>query len=205
MEMEKWVVYGSMFSVLLPLIIGSSTLMNKPDKGVLPILLLLLLSFLTDLICYFYAPYGPTYWIINLFSIFEILILGFIYSTQWKSRFIFLIVPIIWCVAFGIKLFENINGFHGEYFAISSFIVMAFACYAFYRIFIEESVLSLESYYFFWINTGFLIYASGSLFSFLLSHHILMENESSWMLHNAANILKNLLFAIGLWKARLTR
>lgn len=59
----------------------------------------------------------------------------------------------------------------------------------------------------FFITSGFLIYASGSLFTYLmmtsiLSHKAIGFFPNAWIFTCIANILKNFLISYGLWRAR---
>jgi hypothetical protein len=55
----------------------------------------------------------------------------------------------------------------------------------------------------FWINSAVLIFFSGNLFLFALTHylvHILNDNlVVYWGFHNLLNIVKNILFAAGFY------
>ncbi|MCB2203434.1 hypothetical protein KQI65_01695 [bacterium] len=51
----------------------------------------------------------------------------------------------------------------------------------------------------FWVSAAILVYYSGSLFVFTLMDLILESEKSFWYIHSAVNLLKNILYAIGLY------
>jgi hypothetical protein len=63
--------------------------------------------------------------------------------------------------------------------------------------------VNLLNYTIMWINTGVLVYFAFNLFLFLMSHYVLTQSDAQsgsmvWSFHNVNNIMKNLLFGIGL-------
>lgn len=73
--------------------------------------------------------------------------------------------------------------------------------------FYSLSTVPTSSYFghsFIWINTGVMIYFSLSLLLFAMGHHIFTEMDASlgsivWSSHNVNNIIKNMMFAVGLY------
>ena len=58
-----------------------------------------------------------------------------------------------------------------------------------------------------WINIGVMIYFCLNLFLFLMANHVLtrLDSETSaliWSSHNINNVIKNILFAIGIFYAK---
>ena len=56
----------------------------------------------------------------------------------------------------------------------------------------------------FWINTAILIYFSGNLFLFIFNTYLVSVLKDDlvvyWSFHNLLYLIKNVLFAIGLWQ-----
>lgn len=91
--------------------------------------------------------------------------------------------------------------------AISIHSLLAVVCCLFYflKIFRNETEIFIEEDPRFIFVVGFLFFYSVGLFSWILNtYNLKAELNITWAFHNLANILKNIFFAIGLWKARLT-
>ncbi len=69
------------------------------------------------------------------------------------------------------------------------------------------STIPTATYYsnsFIWINSGVMIYFGLSLFLFVVGSHIFTQMEAAlgslvWSIHNVNNIIKNVLFAVGIY------
>lgn len=66
----------------------------------------------------------------------------------------------------------------------------------------EMKIPNLEKHPMFWINSGILIYFSGSLFLFLFGPFIFSNKsfyQNFWSIHSMLIMAKHILFAVGLW------
>ena len=88
---------------------------------------------------------------------------------------------------------------------LASIIVITYALIYFYKVISEVQITNLEKDPIFWINTGFLIYFSGSTLLFVFSNFILPFKTSLniyvWALHAIFNILLYLIQSVGIWVA----
>jgi len=88
---------------------------------------------------------------------------------------------------------------------LASIIVITYALIYFYKIISEVQITNLEKDPIFWVNTGFLIYFSGSTLLFVFSNFILPFKTSLniyvWALHAVFNILLYLIQSVGIWVA----
>jgi len=89
---------------------------------------------------------------------------------------------------------------------LESLLVITFSLTLFYRIISEMRIEKLEDSPVFWINTGFLIYFSSTIFLFVMSNFILPLNKTLnvylWGVHAFISSFHYILIAIGLWKHR---
>lgn len=91
-----------------------------------------------------------------------------------------------------------------------SFLTISLCVAYFYHIYVDETDIFIERSPDFIVVLGFLFYATGAFFSWLLSTDILTTSTpadqfyGSWILHNIANIIKNSIFALALWRAQKT-
>ena len=88
---------------------------------------------------------------------------------------------------------------------IGNILFIFFAISYYYKLLKDLKVRYLERNPMFWINTGILIYFSGSLFLFIFSNYILKNvqlNILFWAIHAGLNIFIHIFYAIGLWLSR---
>jgi hypothetical protein len=85
-------------------------------------------------------------------------------------------------------------------------IILCISCY--YNMLSQLKTMSLFKDPVFWVNTGFLIYFSCSLFLFMMSNYILPLNSKLnvvvWIIHALFCDLLYLFISIGLWKIKKT-
>jgi hypothetical protein len=198
MRKEYYFIYGSIFSAAIPLLFA----MKKLNRYQTVILLVITVSFLTDLTTW-YVIKGRNYLFLHVYGILEALLLLYFYSlVLTKSRMT------IYGVAIAYSVFYFLNSMWWEFGAFNTYarsieclIMIGLSLALFYQFYNEEDDIFIDQSPLFWINIAVLTYFSGAFFSFILSKEIL-SGPLPWMLHNVCNALKNILFAIGLWKIR---
>lgn len=87
---------------------------------------------------------------------------------------------------------------------ITAIIMIVYSISYFLYSFSTIPLPSIFGYTFMWINSGVLIYFCLNLFLFILGNYVLtrLEPQTSlliWSFHNVNNIIKNVLFAIGIY------
>jgi hypothetical protein len=87
---------------------------------------------------------------------------------------------------------------------ITAIIMIIYSITYFFYSFSTISATNIFSYTFIWINIGVMIYFCLNLFLFILGNHVLTKLEPEvgaliWSSHNVNNIIKNVLFAIGIY------
>ena len=185
---------------------GAIALKKSTPKGPFLIFILVLTSFSLDFGAYLFAKvYGYNYWIINVYFFLELIVLIAFFHGELSKKGIVLLIGLLLGVSLSYHFL--INGFHSRpatYNALNNFVQIFFSLWLYYCIFQQGTDIFIENSFIFWANTGILVYFSGSLFTIILGSEILSNPSLTWTFHNIANILKNLLFAIGLWKVRAT-
>jgi len=87
--------------------------------------------------------------------------------------------------------------------AIDTAALLGLCVYYFYHVLTTESDVNILSAPLFWINTGLLIYLSGSLLLFLSADYIIRVLRDDFALfltvHNFLGVLANGLFLYGIW------
>lgn len=198
--------YITLFSPLLPIIIGIAFFKHLTRVSTL-ILVLCSFSILCDISSYVWALlYGNNYWIIHLYQIIELAVLGAFYQTFLNNKFSampfwgFAIVYII--VIILILQPANISS---TMISLKCLLVITYGIWGYLNIFNNSRYLFIDKSPEFWFNTAMLIYFSGSLFSWSMFNLVHQSNGAGsgvWSFHNISSILRNLLFAIGLWKTK---
>ena len=101
---------------------------------------------------------------------------------------------------------QNINNtFNSNTWTLTVLLIMLIGLTHFYRIYRnEEDTTPLEKRPDFIMTTGWLIYASGSLFTYLMGTDILSGTadgffKNAWIFECISNIIKNILICYGFW------
>ncbi|HYC84518.1 MAG TPA: hypothetical protein VEB86_04815 [Chryseosolibacter sp.] len=86
---------------------------------------------------------------------------------------------------------------------ITGIIMIIFSIEYFLYLFSARPTVNLLNYTTMWINSGVMVYFGFNLFLFLITNYVFthLDREASillWSFHNVNNILKNILFGIGL-------
>lgn len=200
--MEKTFIYLSIFSAVAPLISGA-TQFKKSFSSAKAIYLLVMCSFSADLLNTLSAYiFRSNYWGINVYWVIELTLVIIFFYLEIKRKWV-ISTGLVLLVLLVLNLsFSGFNTFQGNYRSFYSLVMIFLSLRVYYKIFKEAADIFIEGSFLFLANTGFFIYYSGSLFTMILGKEILTDPGLTWTLHNIANILKNIFFAIGLWKAR---
>ncbi|MEK6783397.1 MAG: hypothetical protein AABY93_16970 [Bacteroidota bacterium] len=82
---------------------------------------------------------------------------------------------------------------------------MALSLYYLFTLLKELPTATIHRLPILWISFAALGYYGGNFFLFLFSNYLTKSIDGSlailWVLHNILNVIKNILFAIGLWQA----
>ena len=200
----------SMYSASAILVIGWLLhFWKKYDQKYVPILLLFLASAGCDWLAVIlkeeYKNNMPAF---HLYGLLHGLILVWFFSMIIRTRKALIQIGSLYLVFYIINsaFLESIFTYNAiaKVTQNAFFIILSF--WYFFDVYKYETNLELESSGIFWIVVGILIYHSGALFSSLFSAKILSGNNdrlfSTWVVHNIAGTIKNLLFLLGLWMGR---
>jgi len=201
--MNITLAYLSFFSALTPIIVGIIK-RNILTRALLLVLVISLIAFIADLVSIFPKAFLlQNYIVIHCYSIAEIYVLGLFYYRSLHLpviRNIFIILTVLYIS--DVLFFSNEFNFNSGIIAIICLSFISISLFGLYKLFTKEEYLFMDQSPIFWCYIAILTYFSGSFFSWLLFDAIQINGEGSWIFHNIANILKNILFAIGLWKVR---
>jgi hypothetical protein len=202
--------YVSTFFCISSFIVG--LLCIKFIKGYLvPLFLLVFISFVTDSINYVYVSENiNNYYIFHLFTIIEFILISLFYLLFFRRylhpAYLLVPIPVFLIIAFVDYKINGFNTMDNFSASVEAILLSVYALVSF--LFIMRKLLfeNILSEPFFWINSGVLFYFSGSLLVFAFSNYFLTFEPSNqyvlWSIPQFLNIFYNILICIGFWKAR---
>jgi len=102
---------------------------------------------------------------------------------------------------------ENIYQFNSTAWSLNVIFLLGFGLRYLYKIYQDLESTQLEQSPLFIIDTGLLVYFSGSLFTYILGSEILSRQSAgffsnAWVIQSFSNISKNVMVSYGLWLAK---
>jgi len=202
-KLIKLLIYSSIFSPVVPLIVRILNRKYNLNPSFKVVLILICVSFISDFTSLILVKSGVSnYLIINIYYLCEILLTGtFFYLTLGKKWIVIGVFSSLFVCFIGYAALVGVDQYQHEIIPIFNLFSILFSVLILIEIFKKGEDLFIDTNPLFWFSIGILVYFSGSLFTDVLSKQIL-SGPLTWAFHNIANILKNILFAIGLWKVR---
>ncbi|MEO7990866.1 MAG: hypothetical protein ABI663_15065, partial [Chryseolinea sp.] len=148
-----------------------------------------------------------TYPIANFFFLFQALLLLILYKNALHIRLNYILIAVVYSFIFLVNYFflEGPYQLNAYTFSLSGVIFILLSLLYFRHLLITLPSDSVHRLPMVWINIAVLMYYSGNLFLFILNNYFSMgehgNQRAMWILHNALNISKNLLFLIALWQS----
>jgi hypothetical protein len=196
----------SVGSVLLPLTLAGLQ-WKKLSGELFALKWLLIASLLSDVLMFFAGVYFKnSYPVGNVFLIFQFSFFLYIFSLYRKRKDVVLIIWITYLTYYVLDVIFIENFFRVVPYAsaIASFILILFSFQYLYKLLSELPTLHIQRLPMLWVTFSILLYSGGTLFIFLANNYLLTTHtdwqHGMWVLHNIFNILKNILFAIALWR-----
>ncbi|MDP2388145.1 MAG: hypothetical protein Q8M29_17355 [Bacteroidota bacterium] len=147
------------------------------------------------------------YAIYNTFTLIETILVFYIYYKEFnltKYNYLFLIVPLAILIYGGMRFsLVRSNNLTSSIEAISLSIC---ALLYFYKVFVDMTIPKLTSYYFFWINSAFLLYFLSPFFISLFEN--IIRNSHSpvlnylWVIYLFITVLFNIVVTVGICKIK---
>lgn len=194
-----------MGSTIIPL--GFAAIKRRISKEFGPLLLALLVSLLCDTIAYFLASRSHnTHWLGNIYLIVQFSLLAWMFRHHFRNKKWNDIIVIAFIFFFTINLvfFQGPWKFNSISNVIAGLILISMCLYYFYRLLNDLPTIHIQHLPMLWISFGVLTYYGGNFYLFLVKNYLSYGETGShklmWIFHNLLNIVKNILFAIGLWK-----
>lgn len=198
------IAYISALSPIIPLGIASlKPSILKSEQWLL--ISLLLLSLLTDYILWFLSDTGANTWpIANIFFVFQFSLL-FLMLAEYRNRGqLIILVLFILSALINFSILQTPLVFNSRTSYIGALLIIGMALRYLYLLFREMPIANILNMPMLWVSFGVLFYFAGTLFLFLFNNYLILNQPQNhqliWVLHNVLNIIKNLLFAVALWK-----
>lgn len=199
--------YTSVASAILPSIFGFPLLRKKkPDPSLFVLWLLVVFAFVMDLLPpisrKLVTELGNTY---RLFEFLFLLIIYY-YAISNKSRNAFIAIGVAYVIFFfSDLLFFQAGQLNTFSITITAAVFIIFSVFHFFKLMKDLPSTHIHQLPMFWVDTAVLVYFAGAFFIFLLRNYLIEVLKDDqivyWSLHNILNIIKNILFAVGLWYA----
>lgn len=200
----------SSVSTLLPAMLGIWSL-KRQEQPLRFLTVLLIFTCIVEVIARVLIMYKTTNLpLLHLYVPIQFALLACMYQLYLRNIFHRYLIPVI-ILAFSLYsiinslLIRSVFVFNAYARAIENLLIIILALAYFYKMLIELKVRYLEKHPMFWINSGVLIYFSGSLFLFIFSNYSILYKSISqltWISHAFLNISTNIFYAIGLWLSR---
>lgn len=159
----------------------------------------------------FLAPYftQSNEIVYDLFTLFEFIILVYVLLKELKPAkietwllAIYLSFISLWCYEFFFTTNTLIS------YSIEALVIISLSVYYFYKVFMDMEIVKLTKHYFFWINSGFLIYFTATFFVMLFEEFIREGSQEMthflWVIQLISNIIFSTLLIIGICKVKRT-
>jgi hypothetical protein len=197
--------YVSIGSVLIPIVMYFFT--DRKNKEARYVLFLLFASLISDVSNRIYLGYGMRgYEIVNTFYVVQFTLLCLIYSSMLINkkfvRFIWVLFLVTF-IAYSIS-FQSIHEYQSFIRVIGGVVIIFLAIGFFVELLRTLPTENILTYFPMWINCAVMFYFAFNLFLFASANYM-FKNEpqeismASWGFHNFNNIVKNCLFAGGLY------
>ncbi len=150
-------------------------------------------------------------WLLHLYTPLEFACIAWFYCHAFKgfvkkSAFVWVGLGFAVLSAFNSAFLQNTETFNTYARSLEGILVIVFCLMWCYRTLLEMKIKRLEQDPVFWVNTGFLLYFSGTVLLFAFSNYIVNINHALnlyiWAFHALFSILLYFFITISLWKAK---
>ncbi len=201
-------LYISLFSILLPIIVGFDKRRNfLPEEKIL-YSLIILSCFIEIVIYILFKNHINNLFMSRIQGMVEFILLSLFFIQIFSSSKQTLLIKAFIFMFMGVAAFDlYLNGFNSlDNISLTTecILLMIYSLLAFFHLLqnpVHDKILSAPL---FWFNTAILMYFSGNLFLFVFSNYL--ENHFAKVspalcgIHSLLNIVFYLLISIGFWK-----
>ncbi|MBS1505240.1 MAG: hypothetical protein JSS79_01230 [Bacteroidetes bacterium] len=207
LEQSLVISYLSDGSALLPIVIGFLLLQKKnSDRVLLYLWLLTITAFLLDISSVLIVLGDNLFGNIYRLAEFHFLLVSYFFAFGRKTLKLFITIAIVYTSFFFVDLiFLQAKQLTSFSVTLTAAVFIIFSVLHFFKLMRDLPSTHIHQLPMFWVDTAVLVYFAGAFFIFLLRNYLIEVLKDDqivyWSLHNILNIIKNILFAIGLWHA----
>ena len=200
----------SAFSAAFPLVVLLLSARAAFKENIVnAIILLTLISASADLVSYFQnLNRTATALVFNVQDMLQFFLIAFIYYQmylkEYKTPFYLSLSGYVVFEVLNSIFFQPVTAFQNFSWTLTGLIFILFSIGWKLNALMTTPVLKMSRYSYFWINTAILCYFAVNLFLFILTNYVFTNMTESvgrifWSFHNFNNIVKNVLFAVGIY------
>jgi len=209
-QIANILAYVSFFSVLIPIFFLLRRKQNFKSFLLRVLAILLFISAASDSISYLLRQSGrPSILVVNTYFLAQFFLLSFIYHHLLKNKNIIYATVILFAIfsIINASFIQPFSQFQSWPLVLGGIIMLVYSVSYYVQTLKISPPVDPFCFYPFWINSAVFYYFAFNLFIFALSSYVFttMTRDISltyWGFHNFNGIMKNLLFAIGIYVGR---
>jgi hypothetical protein len=209
MKIPLLIAYLSSLSVIIPLVLAILQWRKLP-ADIAALRWLLLAALIGDGIMLSMYLLGKRNLVVgDIFMFIQFTILFYVFSQQFNNKLLLktaygtVLLFYLATLLFHESIPDSLIGSNG----VDGILLIIVSIVLFYKLLSELKILNIHRLPILWIAFATLFYYSGGLFVFLSAGYLEGDTQALawiWTVPNVLNIIKNLLFAIGLWQSYRT-
>lgn len=207
MEIALKIAYTSFGSTVVPITLFFIQ-KKKLSFELHPIGWVVIVSFIADAISFYRSRQGlNTHIIGNIYLAAQFLFLIIMFGRLFRNKKMVVSILMLFIPFYliNISFYQGPWVFNSITNIVASLISILLCIYYFYQLISELPVTHVQDSPMFWICFAILAYYSGNFFLFITNNYFTEQDASFhrliWILHNLLNIIKHILFSIGLWQS----
>ena len=200
--------YVSIASILLPIIFFVVVKQLIKNQAFNFLIAAILLSFVTEIVYTILGYLHTSNFIVgNIYTVFFFLILILFYKNllpQNKNWLYIFFTLYSGFIIINTLFFQNIMEYQGYSRAFGGVLIIVCSLMYYRSLLNNLPASNVMQYGLFWVNTGITYYYSFNLLLFIYSNYVFSNLPSDlgiifWSFHNVNNIVKNILFCVGIY------
>lgn len=202
----------SVFSPVLPLVLIPFKLIRAPRLSLGALLVLLMWNFLTDLVSLYMAHHGSgNHQIYVGYCVGLSLALYWVYWLEISERSIkktMTMVLMLFLAFTGVVVFKfnGLGEYRPEIYIVLSTLTLIGSMLYFVKIYRDLEILNLYRYYFYWLNSGIMVYFGSTIILTFFEMSVLSQeifyHKYLWPIQLISTIIFNLFVARAIWTVK---